>query len=66
MRSRIGTEPRAAGEVSYTTVTFTDGADMDSWANGELAIVRIRRDPANAGDTITEDAQLIGWCIRET
>lgn len=60
------TTASAAGEVSYTTVTFTDGADMDSWANGELAIVRIRRDPANAGDTITEDAQLIGWCIRET
>lgn len=60
------TTASAAGELSYPTVTFTDGADMDSWAEGELAIVRIRRDPANGGDTITEDAQLFGWLIRET
>lgn len=60
------TTASAAGELSYPTITFTDGADMDSWAEGELAIVRIRRLPTDAGDTITEDTQLFGWLIRET
>lgn len=60
------TTANVAGELSYPTVTFTDGADMDSWANGELAIVRIRRVPSDGADTLSDTAQLAGWCIRET
>lgn len=55
------TAASASGELSYPTVTFTDGADMDSWANGELAIVRIRRNASHANDTMTGDAEL--WPI---
>ena len=49
----------AAGELAYTTVTFTDGADMDSWANGEVAIVRLRRVATDGNDTLnSNDARL--------
>lgn len=48
----------ASGELSYPTITFTDGADMDSWAAGELAIVRVRRNASGASDTMTGDAEL--------
>ena len=55
------TAPSASGELSYPTITFTDGADMDSWADDELAIVRVQRDAANAADDMSGDAEL--WTI---
>jgi hypothetical protein len=60
------TAPNAVGEVAYDTVTMTDGADMDSWANGELAIVRVRREATHANDDMTGDAYLIGFTGIET
>jgi len=54
------TAPSASGELSYPTVTFTDGADMDSWADGELAIVRVHRDYDHADDGMSGDAELWG------
>lgn len=57
----------AAGEVAYTTLTFTDGADMDSVAAGEMFILRIRRRADQAGDTMnSNDAELHAIEIRET
>ena len=53
--------PSAVGEVSYDNITFTNGADMDSWADGELAIIRILRDPANGSDTLANTARLLGF-----
>lgn len=55
------TAPDVSGELSYPQITFTDGADMDSWAEGELAIVRIHRDYDHAGDDMTGDAEL--WAL---
>ena len=52
------TAPSAIGEVSYDAVTFTDGADMDSWADGETAIIRVRRNATHANDTMAGDAEL--------
>lgn len=49
----------AAGEPVYDTITFTDGADMDSWAEAAVAIVRIRRNTAT--DTMVGDAEL--WAL---
>lgn len=46
-----------AGALDYATITFTDGADMDSLAEGEVGILRIRRNPAGT-DTLTGDANL--------
>lgn len=58
------TAPSASGELSYPTLTFTDGADMDSWADGELAIVRVRRTEATSD--MTGDAELWGLIGKET
>jgi len=52
------TAPSASGEVSYPTIAFTDGADMDSWADGEMAIVRVRRNVAHGDDNMSGDAEL--------
>lgn len=60
------TTASAAGEVDYATITFTDGADMDSLAVGELFALRITRDADNASDNMTGDAYLIAIEIRET
>lgn len=60
------TTASASGEQSYPTVAFTNGADMDSWANGEMAIVRVRRDPADADDNLVGDAELIAIFGKET
>ncbi len=56
------TVPTAIGEVSYDTRTFTNGADMDNWADGELAIVRVRLTSSVA----VGDARLIAISGLET
>lgn len=60
------TAPSASGELSYPTIAFTDGADMDSWGNDEVAIVRVRRNATDAGDDMTGDAELWGLLGSET
>lgn len=60
------TAASASGELSYPTLTFTDGADADSVANGELCILRIRRNATHANDTMMGDAELWGIQIRES
>ena len=55
-----------SGELSYATITFTDGADMDSWANGEYAIVRVRRNASHANDTMAGNSQLLDISAIET
>lgn len=53
------TVPSASGELSYPTVTFLNGADMDSLADGELFILREHRDYDHGGDDATGDLE--GW-----
>lgn len=60
------TTASATGEQAYDTITFTDGADMDSWADGELAIVRVVRNADHANDTMTGDAELLAILGKET
>jgi hypothetical protein len=60
------TTASAAGELDYASITFTDGADMDSLAVGESFILRITRDANNGDDDMTGDAYLIGIEIKET
>lgn len=50
--------PSVIGESSYDNVTFTDGADMDSLADGEAFVLRILRDPLHASDDLGNTAQL--------
>ncbi len=49
-----------SGAIDYATISFTDGADMDNWANGELGVIRVRRDGTDGSDTMGGDAQLWG------
>ena len=60
------TTPSAVGEVGYDDVAFTNGADMDSVAAGELFILRVRRNTGSGSDTMTGDMYLYGFEIRET
>lgn len=64
--SVTATTASAAGELAYDTITFTDGADMDSLAVGESFILRIFRDSDAAGDTLAGDASLFAVEIKET
>lgn len=54
------TAPSASGELSYPTVALGNGAPLDNWAEGELAIVRVRRNATHANDDMTGDAELWG------
>ena len=56
----------AAGESVQAQVTFTDGADMDSWADGEQGRLRVSRVGGNGSDTMTGVAQIKGWTLFET
>jgi hypothetical protein len=60
------TTASAAGEVDYAAITFSDGADMDSLAVGELFVLRVRRDADNGSDNMTGDAYLIAIEVKET
>lgn len=51
----------STGKVRYATITFTDGADMDLLVNGELFILRIRREATHANDDMAGDAEL--WAV---
>ena len=64
--SATGTTASASGEVQYTDIAFTDGADMDSLAAGESYRLKITRDADNGSDTMTGDAELLRVEIRET
>jgi hypothetical protein len=56
----VTTAAPAAGTVRYATVTFTNGAQMDSWGDGEIGLIRVFRDPTNGSDTIGATIQLVG------
>jgi hypothetical protein len=58
------TVPATSGLVDIITVTFTDGADMDSIAVGEGFRMKVTRDAA--ADTATGDGELRFVEIKET
>lgn len=58
--------PSAIGELSYDTITFTNGSDMDSVADGEIFEFRLKRDPAHASDNLANTAYLWSILIYET
>lgn len=62
------TTASASGEVDYATVTFTDGADMDSVAAGELFYLKVTRDAdgTTSTDNMTGDMELVFVEIKET
>lgn len=60
------TAPGTSGFTLYSEIAFTNGADMDSWADGESAIVRVRREASHANDSMAGFAQLLHLVGRET
>lgn len=58
------TVPGTSGNVDVVSVTFTDGADMDSVAAGELFRIKITRDAAS--DTAAGDLEIHFLAIEET
>lgn len=62
------TAPSLSGERSRVSITFTNGADMDSAADGEPFVLRIRRLPTDAADTMVGDAEFwpFSLVIKET
>ena len=58
------TVPGTTGLVDIVTIAFTDGADMDSVAVGELFRLKIARDSTN--DDATGDGELLAIEIKET
>jgi len=55
-----------AKDLTYATIAFTDGAQMDSVAVGEMFQLRVNADSADAGHTLVGDARLIMVEIKET
>lgn len=55
-----------SGIKSKSTITFTSGANMDSLAAGEPFRLKIARKPADAGDTMTGDAEFTEAHLKET
>ena len=50
--------PGTSGQIVQASIALTDGAQMDSLADGEPFILRVQRDAANAADTTAGDAEL--------
>lgn len=50
--------PGTLGQVTDTQITMSSGADMDSWADGELAMVRVYRHGTHANDNMSGDLEL--------
>ena len=61
-----GTAPGTSGQVLYSSVGFTSGAQMDSLAAGELFRLKLSRDANHANDTMAGDAEVLGVTIKET
>ena len=65
--STADTTASASGETVDSTITFTNGADMDGVNAGELFFLRIARSSAEANDTLNaDDAELVIAVLKET
>jgi len=62
------TTASVSGEVDYATITFTDGADMDSIAAGEYFRMKVLRDAdgTTSTDNLVGDMELLFVEIKET
>lgn len=55
-----------SGVPTTATVTFTDGADMDSVKAGDPFRLMVGRDADNASDTMSGDLEIVSVHIKET
>jgi hypothetical protein len=54
------------GEVIETSISFSDGAAMDSLVAGEMFRLKVTRDANNGSDTAAGDAELLAVVLTET
>ena len=62
------TAASASGDRCSVSIAFTSGADMDSLADAEAFVLRLRRNASSGSDTMNGDAELWAWtlAIKET
>lgn len=62
------TTASATGEVDYVSITFTDGADSDSVAAGEMFFLKVQRDGngTTSTDDMSGDMELVMVVVKET
>lgn len=67
-QSAGGTANATSGIITVTTITFTDGSQMDSLAVGESFRLRLRRDAdgTTGTDDMTGDAEALRIELKET
>lgn len=65
LASAVNTDA-TSGKGNKSTITFTAGANMDSLVAGEPYRLKIARKPADAGDTMSGDAEIYRVKVRET
>lgn len=65
-QSVTATIPNATDKTKTANITMTSGAQMDSLAAGERAILRIKRDATNGSDDCTGNARLHSIQVKET
>lgn len=65
-QTQTGAAQATSGQVTQTTISFTDGAQIDSLTGGLSFRFKLARKAADAADTMTGDAELLGIEIRET
>lgn len=58
--------PGTDGHVDIVSIPFTDGAQMDSIAVGELFRLKVTRDANNGSDTAAADIELHAVELKET
>jgi len=58
--------PGTTGLIAIVTITFTDGAQMDSLAAGEAFRIKVTRDATDASDTAAGDLELLAGELSET
>jgi hypothetical protein len=68
VQSAAGNPNGTSGVTTLVTITFTNGAQMDSLAAGEMFRLKVRRDAdGSAGtDDVTTDAELLAVEVKET
>lgn len=65
-KTAAGTAASVSGELQYTSIAHTDGAEIDSLAIGEDFRLRVSRLGGDGSDTMTGDAELKSIEIRES
>lgn len=58
--------PGTSGQVIYASISFSNGAEIDSLAAGESFRFKLRRVATDAGDTMTGNAQMLRIELKET